>query len=109
TANDKTVLKKIWNSISDGVTREMLQRNCENIRCKWKERDRLLKQTPKLSISHSTVNTSYGTMSSTGSRPQDIVQPPTPSIAQSTQSPFLISPPALGSHSRESTYFDRAP
>ena len=24
TANDKTVLKKIWNSISDGVTREMV-------------------------------------------------------------------------------------
>ncbi|CAG8523546.1 6470_t:CDS:10 [Ambispora gerdemannii] len=39
-ANDEKVLKKIWNSIQDAVSQEMLEGHCDIIRRGWKEREK---------------------------------------------------------------------
>ncbi|KAG9306081.1 hypothetical protein G9A89_015985 [Geosiphon pyriformis] len=106
-ANDETVLNKIWHSIQDAVTKEMLERHCDIIRKGWKERERFPPPGPRMSISQATTPVTPVTPVHNSRFPVTI-SPITPLSAHSINiPPTVLSPTVITTPSNGSGYFSQ--
>ncbi|KAJ3048706.1 Dcp1p-Dcp2p decapping enzyme complex alpha subunit, partial [Rhizophlyctis rosea] len=76
TANDITVVERIWASIQDGVTSEMIESRMDSIRAHWKAREKGL--TGPLSMTSPTKTGEAQSPVSAGGQTSNV--PPTPAM-----------------------------
>ncbi|CAO3611848.1 unnamed protein product [Mucor hiemalis] len=96
TANDEQVVKKILNSIQDGVTKEQLLLCMDRVRAAWKAREKGLPMPPLATTTKSSTSLSLTTS----------LPPTTPALSTPNSANPMINSPSTGGYFRDSVVKD---